>query len=201
EGATVVAELPVHLLTDDAPVYERPRAAPPPPPTVDPVTLPIPLDLGTTLLTLLGSPNVGSRAAIFSQYDHTVQASTVVPPGRADAAVLRVRGSRQGLALTIDSAARYAALDPRRGAALAVAEAARNLSCGGAEPLAATDCLNLANPERPAVAGALPDVALAVDAAFQAEGDRVLLLGSRTVGFGGSEYAAVVHGHTGGPAP
>ena len=247
EGATVVAELPVHLLTDDAPVYERPRAAPPPPPTVDPVTLPIPLDLGTTLLTLLGSPNVGSRAAIFSQYDHTVQASTVVPPGRADAAVLRVRGSRQGLALTIDSAARYATLDPRRGAALAVAEAARNLSCGGAEPLAVTDCLNLANPERPEVAdalwetveglreacltlgipvisgnvslyneavdsaipptavvgmaGVLPDVARATDAAFKAAGDRVLLLGNRAATFGGSEYLGAIHGRMGGPPP
>src|SRR5207253_3169353 len=101
------------------------------------------------------SPNLASRAAIFRQYDHTVQANTVVPPGRADAAVLRVRGSRQGLALTADSAARYAALDPRRGAALAVAEAARNLSCCGAVPLAATDCLNLGNPERPEVADAL----------------------------------------------
>ncbi len=247
DGAAVVAELPVRLLTDDAPVYERARAAPAPPPAVDPVTLPMPLDLGTALLALLGSPNVASRAAIFSQYDHTVQASTVVPPGRAGAAVLRVRGSRQGLALTTDSAARYAALDPRRGAALAVAEAARNLSCCGAEPLALTDCLNLGNPERPEVAdalwetveglreacltldipvisgnvslyneavesaipptavvgmaGALPDVAGAVDAAFAAAGDRVLLLGSRAVGFGGSEYLSAIHGHTGGPPP
>src|SRR5262249_24860030 len=193
-------------------------------------------DLSRTLLALLRSPNVCSRAPVFTQYDHTVQASTVLAPGRADAAVLRVHGSQQGLALTTDSTARVAALDPRRGAALAVAEAARNLSCCGAEPLAVTDCMNLANPERPEVAdalaetveglreaclalgvpvisgnvslynegigsgipptavvgmaGAVPDVGLALDAAFKGDGDRVLLLGPSRVTFGGRGYLA-----------
>jgi phosphoribosylformylglycinamidine synthase II len=247
DGDQVVAELPVRLLTDDAPRYDRPRAPLPPVPPVDLASVPLPPDLGAVLLHLLGSPALGSRAPIFTQYDHTVQASTVIPPGRADAAVLRVRGSRQGLALTIDSCARYAALDPRRGAALAVAEAARNLSCVGATPLAVTDCLNLANPERPEVAealwetveglreaclalaipvisgnvslyneavgsavpptavvgmaGAVPDVAQAVDAAFKDEGDVVLLLGTTAAGLGGSEYLAAVHGRAGGPPP
>jgi phosphoribosylformylglycinamidine synthase II len=247
DGTTVVAELPVRVLTADAPLYERPQAPPPPPPVVDPATVPVPADLGAVLLALLGSPNLCSRAPVFTQYDHTVQANTVIPPGRADAAVLRVRGTSKGLALTVDSAARYAALDPRRGAALAVAEAARNLSCCGAEPLAVTDCLNLANPERPPVAyalaetieglreaclaleipvisgnvslynetehsavpptavvgmaGVLADVTRAVDAAFKAEGDCVVLLGTTQVGLGGSEYLAVIHGRTGGPPP
>jgi phosphoribosylformylglycinamidine synthase subunit PurL len=155
DGEQVVAELPVHLLTDDAPVYERPRAPAPPAPSVDASNMPVPPDLVATLLALLGSPELGSRAAIYTQYDHTVQGNTVIPPGRAGAAVLRVRGSQQGLAVAIDSCARYAALDARRGAALAVAEVTRNLSCVGALPLALTDCLNLANPERPQVADAL----------------------------------------------
>jgi phosphoribosylformylglycinamidine synthase len=245
EGATIVGELPVHLLTDDAPVYERPRAPVPPPPTVDPASLPVPGDLGGVLLALMGSAELGSRAPIYAQYDHTVQANTVIPPGRAGAAVLRVQGTPQGLALAIDSCARYAALDARLGAALAIAEAARNVSCCGAEPLAVTDCLNLANPERPEVAetlwqtveglrdaclaleipvisgnvslyneavdsavpptavvglaGALPDVTQAVDAAFKAEGDAVLLLGANEVALGGSVYLAEVHGREAGP--
>ena len=246
-GEQVVADLPVHLLTEDAPVYERPRAPAAPPPTVEPADVLAPGDLGVVLLALLGSPALGSRAPVFTQYDHTVQASTVIPPGRAGAAVLRVHGTRRGLALAIDSCARYAALDPRRGAALAVAEAARNLSCVGAEPLALTDCLNLASPERPevaealwgtveglrdaclaldipvisgnvslynegvssavpptavvGVAGVLPDVADALDAAFKDEGDRVLLLGTLDVWLGGSEYLAAVHGREAGPVP
>jgi phosphoribosylformylglycinamidine synthase subunit PurL len=245
EGESVVGELPVHLLTEDAPVYDRPRAPVPPPPAVDEAAVPLPADLGTTLLALLGAAELGSRAPIFTQYDHTVQASTVIPPGRAGAAVLRVHGTPKGLALALDSCARYAALDARAGAALAVAEAARNLSCVGAEPLAVTDCLNLANPERPAVAetlwqtveglrdaclaldipvisgnvslyneavdtaipptavvgvaGVLQDVTRAVDAAFKAEGDRVLLLGATEGRLGGSVYLAAIHGQEGGP--
>ena len=156
DGAEVVAELPVRLLTDEAPRYERPSAPPPPPAPLDLDAVPV-LDPTVALAALLASPNVGSRAPIYTQYDHTVQGNTVIPPGRADAAVLRVAGSTKGLAVTIDSAARYATLDPRRGAALAVAEAARNLSCVGALPLAITDCLNLANPERPEVTWALAE--------------------------------------------
>jgi phosphoribosylformylglycinamidine synthase II len=156
DGATVVAELPVRLLTEAAPVYERPCAPPPPPPPLDLAAVPA-LAPAAALVALLTSPNLASRAPIYTQYDHTVQGNTVIPPGRADAAVLRVVGSAKGLAVTIDSAARYAVLDPRRGAALAVAEAARNLSCVGAQPLAITDCLNLANPERPEVTWALAE--------------------------------------------
>jgi phosphoribosylformylglycinamidine synthase II len=245
EGEAVVGELPVHLLTEDAPVYERPRAPLPPAPVLDLAAVPVPADLGATLLALLGSPQLGSRTPIFTQYDHTVQASTVIPPGRAGAAVLRIHDSPKGLALALDSCARYAALDARAGAALAVAEAARNLSCVGAEPLAVTDCLNLGNPERPRVAetlwetveglreaclaleipvisgnvslyneavdtaipptavvgmaGVLQDVTRAVDAAFQAAGDRVLLLGTTQASLGGSVYLAVAHGQEAGP--
>src|SRR3712207_3880196 len=77
DGATIAAELPVHLLTDDAPVYERPRAPLPPAPVVTLADVPLPGNLGATLLRLLGSAELSSRAPIFTQYDHTVQASTV----------------------------------------------------------------------------------------------------------------------------
>src|SRR5439155_545913 len=94
-----------------------------------------------------------SRASVFGQYDSTVQANTVVGPG-LDAALLRIPDSAAGLAITTDGNPRYCAADPFLGAQIAVAEAARNLACRGAEPLAATDCLNFGNPERPDADGA-----------------------------------------------
>ncbi len=141
-----VACLPVPLLTDEVPAYVREGKATPPP---APPTLPTePNDLGATLLRLLGSPNICSREPIFRRYDHTVQANTMIEPGFG-AAVVRIRGTSKALALTTDCNPRYCAADPRRGAEIAVAEAARNLACRGAEPIAVTDCLNFGNPERP----------------------------------------------------
>ena len=99
---------------------------------------------------MLASPNLSSRRGVFRRYDHMVGDSTVVPPG-GDAAVLRVKGTRLGLAMTTDCNSRYCHLDPNLGAQLAVAEAARNIVATGAQPLAVTDCLNLANPDRPDV--------------------------------------------------
>ena len=99
---------------------------------------------------MLASPNLSSRRGIFRRYDHMVGDSTVVPPG-GDAAVLRIKGPRLGLAMTTDCNSRYCHLDPNLGAQLAVAEAARNIVATGAQPLAVTDCLNLANPDRPEV--------------------------------------------------
>ena len=102
------------------------------------------------LLRLLASPNIASKHSVYRQYDHQVQTNTVVGPG-SDAALLRIKGTAKAIALTIDGNGRYCYLDPYRGGQIAVAEACRNLSCSGAEPLALTDCLNFGNPEKPEV--------------------------------------------------
>ena len=150
DGRDQVARLPVTLLTDGAPMRRLVGIAPDPPLGLDVDALPPLADAGATLLRLLASPNLSSRRGVFRRYDHMVGDATVVPPG-GDAAVLRIKGSRLGLAMTTDCNARYCHLDPHLGAQLAVAEAARNIIATGARPLAVTDCLNLANPDRPEV--------------------------------------------------
>ena len=100
------------------------------------------------LLRLLASPNIASKEWVYRQYDHQVQTNTVAPPG-ADAAVLRVKGTKKGIALSTDGNGRLCYLDPYVGGMIAVAEACRNVSCAGAEPIALTDCLNFGNPENP----------------------------------------------------
>jgi phosphoribosylformylglycinamidine synthase len=109
------------------------------------------------LLELLGSPNISSREPIYRRYDHLVGSRTVRRPG-LDAAVLRLRPSFRGLAVSLDGAGRLARLDPRAGGMLAVLEAARNVACAGGRPLALTDCLNFGNPEKPEVAWELTEV-------------------------------------------
>ncbi|HKR98761.1 MAG TPA: AIR synthase related protein, partial [Candidatus Dormibacteraeota bacterium] len=109
---------------------------------------PFPAD--AALLALLGSSNLGSRRPVFRRYDHQVGDQTIVKPG-GDAAVVRVEGSLRGLALSTDGNARYAALDPRAGARIAVCEAARNVVATGGEPLAVTNCLNFGNPDKPEI--------------------------------------------------
>ena len=150
DGRDQVARLPVTLLTDGAPMRRLVGIAPDPPLGLDVDALPPLADAGATLLRLLASPNLSSRRGVFRRYDHMVGDATVVPPG-GDAAVLRIKGTRLGLAMTTDCNARYCHLDPHLGAQLAVAEAARNIIATGARPLAVTDCLNLANPDRPEV--------------------------------------------------
>jgi len=100
------------------------------------------------LLKLLATGNIASKRWVYRQYDHQVLTNTVIGPGEGDAAILRVKGSRRGIALTTDCNSRYCYLDPYAGGAIAVAEAARNVVCTGAQPLAVTDCLNYGNPER-----------------------------------------------------
>ena len=100
-------------------------------------------------MRLLASPNVASRRPVYQQYDHTILTNTVVAPGLADAAVMRVKGTRKGLALKTDCNPRYCYLDPELGGMHAVAEATRNVACTGATPLAITDCLNFGSPEKP----------------------------------------------------
>lgn len=113
--------------------------------------VPVPGDLGAVLVNLLSHPTIASKRPIFERYDHQVMTNTVVVPGAADAAVLRVKGSGMGVAATSDCNPRFVYLDPYTGAAAAVAEAARNLACVGATPLAITDNLNFGNPHRPEV--------------------------------------------------
>jgi len=152
EGA-VVADLEIAPLVHEAPVYQRPYAVPKASPET-PVSVPLEAapDDGAALLSLLASPNLAGKAWIFTQYDHSVRTNTVAGPG-GDAAVLRVPGTGKGLAVTTDVNPRYCLADPKRGAAHAVAEAALNLACAGARPLAVTDCLNYGNPERPEILG------------------------------------------------
>lgn len=152
DGENPVAEIPVKALTD-SPVYYPEQREPEYYQRLrswTPDALPEPEDLTAVLRRLLASPNIASKEWIYTQYDHMVMLNTVVGPG-ADAAVLRVKGTPKGIALTTDGNPRYCYLDPYRGGAIAVAEAARNLSCVGAEPLGLTDCLNFGNPGKPEI--------------------------------------------------
>jgi phosphoribosylformylglycinamidine synthase len=148
----VEADLPVALI-NDAPEYVRDHAEDPAVTAARdrPVQPPLPADLGAALDTLVAAPGLASTRPIWERYDHQVRTDTVVPPGAADAAILRLKGTDLGVAATVDANPRQAALDPYRGAVLAVAEAARNLSAVGATPLGVTDNLNFGNPERPHV--------------------------------------------------
>ncbi len=148
----VVADLPAEPLSSEAPLYDRPRALPPPPPAPRWREEPEPADYGDCLRRILSSPNVAQKPWIWTQYDHMVGTNTVERPG-GDAAVVRVKGTRKALALKSDVNPFFCALDPYRGASLAVAEAARSIACVGAKPLAITDCLNFGNPEKPDVMG------------------------------------------------
>lgn len=153
EGEQVVAEIPAKALTDHAPVYERPYSQPEYIAEVQGVSLEEikpPADFNKTLLALLASPNIASREWVYRQFDSMIGTNTVVGPG-SDAAVLRIKGTNKGIAATTDCNGRYCYLDPYTGGAIAVAEAARNLVCSGAKPLAITNCLNFGNPEKPGV--------------------------------------------------
>jgi phosphoribosylformylglycinamidine synthase len=148
-----VARIPISALTKEAPIYQRPAERPKSQDDLeqlDLLAIAEPRDLGATLKLMLGSPNIASKEWVYRQYDCYVRSNTVVAPG-ADAAVVRIKGTDKGLALTVDGNSRYCLLDPYVGGALAVAEAARNLACVGARPIGLTDCLNFGSPENPAV--------------------------------------------------
>jgi phosphoribosylformylglycinamidine synthase II len=183
EGETV-GDIPVSALTDEAPLYERPMKRPTPAgsagilpanasparempgdsqPTLndefagtnaDKVSA---LPANDALLKLLASPNLASKQFVYRQYDHMVRTNTAVLPG-ADAAVVRIKETRRALAMSLDGNGRYCAANPREGAKLIVAEAARNVVCVGARPLAITNCLNFASPERPEVMWSFSEV-------------------------------------------
>jgi len=147
-----VADIPVDSLTGDAPVYDRPHEPSLRGPELSAGDISAPEDWSASLLRLAGSPNLCSRRWIWEQYDHMVGADTVQRPG-GDAAVVRIHGSRRGLAMTTDCTPRYVGADPVAGGRQAVAETWRNLTAVGARPLAITNCLNFGNPERPRIMG------------------------------------------------
>ena len=144
----VVAEIPNRELADEAPLYDRPHQAP------AAVVRPTPdlpeADVQTALPELLASPDLCSKRWIWQQYDFQVRTNTVAGPG-ADAAIIRIKETGTSVAMSLDGNGRYTYLSPREGAKLAVAEACRNLATVGAKPVAATNCLNFGNPERPEI--------------------------------------------------
>ena len=147
-----VARVPVDALAD-GPRYDKPHA----PPAwlaerqaFDPLSLPEPADYGATLVRLMSAPTIASKEWAYRQYDQQVGTNTLVLPG-SDAAVLRIKGTRRAIAVSTDGNGRQVVLDPRRGGALAVCEAARNVSCAGGRPLGVTDCMNFGSPERPEI--------------------------------------------------
>jgi phosphoribosylformylglycinamidine synthase len=147
-----VCDIPLAPLADDAPLYDRPHV-----PTAKPTPLtnaPESTDIGADLKKLIGCPDLASRRWIWEQYDQKVGGDTVQPPG-GDAAVVRVHGTDKALAITTDCTPRYCFSDPFEGGKQAIAENWRNLCAVGATPLAATDCLNFANPQNPDTMGQL----------------------------------------------
>ncbi len=181
-----VADIPVAALTDEAPLYERPMKskdeggrmkdedvavgsgidiispAPPTAPVFDENKNLVNPDSDSklqneVLLRLVAAPNIASKEWVYRQYDHMVRTNTAVLPG-ADAAVVRIKETRKALAMTLDGNGRYCAVNPREGARLIVAEAARNVVCVGARPIAITNCLNFASPEKPEVMWAFSEV-------------------------------------------
>ena len=151
-----VAEVPADALAEEAPIYHKPskeaayfaefQAMKMETPKVE--------NYKETLFALLQQSTIASKEWVYDQYDYQVRTSTVVTPG-SDAAVVRVRGTEKGLAMTTDCNSRYIYLDPEMGGKIAVAEAARNIVCSGGEPLAITDCLNFGNPENQKSSGKL----------------------------------------------
>jgi phosphoribosylformylglycinamidine synthase len=152
-NGVVVADVPNRALTDEGPVYTRPVKVPDGQDELHRIPiealrpLPAPID---ALRELLASPTIASKRWVYRQYDHMVRTNTVVLTGMG-ASVVRVKGTKRALAMSVDGNSRFCFLNPRQGAKLAVAEAARNVACAGALPIGGTNCLNFGNPERPEI--------------------------------------------------
>lgn len=147
----LVGDMPVNALVDECPIYNKPSSVPAyyeQNASVDTTRYEEVKDLGAALDQVLSSPTVSSKAWVYNQYDYMVRTSTAVRPG-SDAAVVTIRGTRKALAMTTDCNGRFVYLDPEVGGKIAVSEAARNIVCSGAEPLAITDNLNFGSPEKP----------------------------------------------------
>jgi phosphoribosylformylglycinamidine synthase II len=150
----VVCDLPLAPLTDDAPLYDRPWVATPAPKRLTPHDVPPPEDYGAAVLKLMSCPDMASKRWLWEQYDRHVMADTLADSGGgSDSGVVRVHGTRKALAMTSDVTPRYVQADPYEGGKQAVAEAWRNLTAVGADPIAITDNLNFGNPERPEIMG------------------------------------------------
>jgi phosphoribosylformylglycinamidine synthase len=169
-GDEVVGEIPARLLTDECPRYEVGQSRRAATPAIEIVDAP---PAHEALLELLGSPALRSREFVFRRYDQLVGSRTVRRPG-LDAAVLRLRPSMRGLALSLDGQGRIARLDPFTGGALAVLESARNVACVGGEPIGFTDCLNFGNPEKPEIGWELAEAIDGIAAACEAIGAPVV---------------------------
>ena len=166
----VVCDLPLGPLSDDAPLYDRPWVEPALEPHVDPASVPAPADWTRAVLQLMGCPDQASKRWLWEQYDRHVMADTLEDSATgADAGIVRVHGSRKALAMTSDCTPRYVLANPFEGGKQAVAEAWRNLTAVGADPIAITDNLNFGNPERPEIMG---QIVRAIDG--MAEACRVL---------------------------
>ena len=165
-GGEVVGEIPARLLTEECPRYEVGQTRRPAPAQQELLEAPPAAD---ALLELVGSEAIRSREFIFRRYDQLVGSRTVRRPG-LDAAVLRLRPSMRGLALSLDGQGRIAKLDPFTGGALASLEAARNVACVGGEPIGLTDCLNFGNPEKPEIGWELAQAIDGIAAACEALG-------------------------------
>lgn len=153
DGKEVVAQVPAAALTESAPVYERPMEFPKKEDKEVSVPLPkLPDGYGEILRSLLGSPNLASKAWVYNQYDYMVRTDTVMGPG-GDAAIIRIKGTDKGIAISTDGNSRYTKIDPFLGGAMAVAEAARNVVCVGGRPIGLTNCLNFGNPENKEIMG------------------------------------------------
>lgn len=155
------ADIPVNEVTDEAPKYNRPMAAPSQKSKVKSEQTfdlrPSALDVQQSLQKLLAAPNICSKNWVYQQYDSMVRTNTAILPG-ADAAVVRVKETRRAISMCLDGNGRYAAVNPREGAKLILAESARNNVCVGAKPIAVTNCLNFASPERPEVMWSFSEV-------------------------------------------
>ncbi len=145
------ADIPLDPLAEQAPLYHRPTEETPKQAKLGPVADPV--GLGAALRTLIACPDLCSRRWVWEQYDYTIGGQTVKRPGAADAAIVKLDGRTRALALTTDCTPRYVFADPEAGGAQAVAEAWRNITATGALPLAITDNMNFANPEKPRIMG------------------------------------------------
>jgi phosphoribosylformylglycinamidine synthase subunit PurL len=173
-GGELVADAPATALADEGPVYERPFERPA---WIDELQRggpgdEEPGDIEKALLQVLHSPSIASKRWVWEQYDHMIFLGTIVGPG-GDAAVIRLPGRKEAVALSTDGPGRFCYLDPFEGARLAVAEAARNVACTGAKPLAVTNCLNFGNPEKPDVMWQFAEAVKGIGEACEALGTPV----------------------------
>ena len=151
-GDELVGDIPIAPMVNESPEYDRPWEPTRPAPFVDAASVREPDSLSDVLKTLIGTPDLCSRRWVWEQYDHLIMGDTAIRPG-GDAAMVRVRGSKKGLALTVDCTPRYVKAAPETGGAQAVAESWRNITATGAKPLAITNNMNFGNPQKPQIMG------------------------------------------------